>query len=93
LKKYTISGDFGLEEAGVEELLGGDATGNADIIRGVIRGEHGARRDFVVAGAAAVLYAVGMAERFFRAARIAKAAVDSGTAAQTLKRLVELTRE
>jgi anthranilate phosphoribosyltransferase len=94
VRRYTISArDFGLEEAGVEELLGGAAAGNAEIIRGVMRGERGARRDFVVAGAAAALYAVGMAEGFFRAARMAESAIDSGAAAKALVKLVELTRE
>ena len=94
VRRYTISArDFGLEEAGAEELLGGDAAGNAEIIRGVMRGERGARRDFVVAGAAAALCAVGMAEGFFKAARMAEEAIDSGAAAQALKRLVALTRE
>jgi anthranilate phosphoribosyltransferase len=94
VRRYTISArDFGLEEAGVEKLLGGDAAGNAEIIREVMRGERGARRDFVVAGAAAALYAVGMAEELSGAARMAEEAIDSGAAAKALESLVELTRE
>src|SRR5213083_1386543 len=49
--------DFGLPRAAITELLGGDREQNAEIIRTILRGEVGARRDIVLMNAAAALVA------------------------------------
>src|SRR2546422_167263 len=53
--------DFGLPRAAITELLGGDREQNAEIIRTILRGEVGARRDIVLMNAAAAPVAGGRA--------------------------------
>jgi anthranilate phosphoribosyltransferase len=59
------------------------------MIRGVLGGERGARRDVVIANAAAAIVAAGLAADFAGGARLAAEAIDSGGARQKLKDLVE----
>src|SRR5437773_505732 len=47
--------DFGLSRASIRELLGGDREQNAEIIRAILRGELGAKREIVLMNAAAAL--------------------------------------
>ena len=49
--------DVGLEAASFEAVRGGDAETNATIIRAILDGERGPRRDVVLLNAAAVLFA------------------------------------
>jgi anthranilate phosphoribosyltransferase len=79
--------DFGLERASVEAISGGDAAHNAEIIRAVLAGEKGPRRDIVVANAAAAIVAAGRAADFLEGARIAAASIDSGEARSKLEAL------
>ncbi|AKF07148.1 anthranilate phosphoribosyltransferase [Sandaracinus amylolyticus] len=76
--------DFGLEDAPIAGLSGGDAHDNARLVRAVLSGERGARRSAVVINAAAALIVAG-AERDRRAARErVEAAIDSGAATRLL---------
>ena len=70
--------EFGLEEAGLEALAGGDAETNAEILRGVFAGERGPRRDVVVMNAAAVLVVADLARDFLDGARLAEETIDQG---------------
>jgi anthranilate phosphoribosyltransferase len=83
--------DFGLSRAPLETLAGGDAATNATIIRAVLRGERGPRRDIVVANAAAALVAAGRAAGFKEGARLAAESVDSLAAFDKLLALSEFT--
>ena len=67
--------DFGLERAPLEAISGGDAAHNAALIRAILAGETGPRRDIVVANAAAAIVAAGRAADFLEGAHLA-AAVD-----------------
>jgi len=83
----------GLAPATTADLLGGDATHNAEIVRRLLAGEPGPVRDAVLlnAGAALAVYdATGAAVDEALDAGIAKArdAVDSGAALATLERWV-----
>jgi anthranilate phosphoribosyltransferase len=73
-------GDFGLKTAPLAELRGGDAAENAAIVRGVLAGEPGARRDAVVLNAAAALCVVGAAVSPREGAERAAQAIDCGAA-------------
>jgi anthranilate phosphoribosyltransferase len=83
--------DFGLTRAPMEALTGGDAAANAIVIRAVLRGERGPRRDIVVANAAAALVAAGRASGFREGARLAAESIDTGAAFEKLLALVEFT--
>jgi anthranilate phosphoribosyltransferase len=84
--------DFGLRQGSLHELQGGDREANAAIAREILAGGGGARRDIVVANAAAMLYIANAAATLKQAARLAQEAIDSGAAAQKLAALVEFSR-
>ena len=84
--------DFGLRRAPREALLGGDAGENARIIRGILEGEKGPRRDLVLMNASAALVAAGRAKDFLEGVALAAEAIDSGAARQKLKAFVAFTQ-
>jgi anthranilate phosphoribosyltransferase len=73
-------GDFAVPIATAEQLKGGGKERNCEIARAVLKGEHGAARDIVIANAAAALVAAGRMETFLEAAAIAAVSIDSGAA-------------
>ena len=85
--------DFGLEHAPLDAISGGDAAHNAGLIRAILSGETGPRRDIVVANAAAAIVASGRAADFLEGAQLAAASIDSGEARKKLGMLVEFTRK
>jgi anthranilate phosphoribosyltransferase len=80
--------DFGLERAPLEAISGGDATHNAGLLRAILSGEHGPRRDIVVANAAAAIVVSGRASDFLEGAFMAAQSIDSGEARKKLDALV-----
>ena len=84
--------DVGLSVAPMESIQGGTAEENAAIIRSVLSGAEGPRRDVVLLNAAAALYAAEMVETIQAGVAVAAEAIDSGAAGRTLDRLVEFTR-
>ena len=96
---YQVSPeDFGLAAAGVETLVGGTPQENAAILRSVLEGEKGPRRDIVVMNAAAGIVVSNRTEHpsglpaLREGAEIAKEAIDSGRALDKLERLIELSQ-
>jgi len=91
--------DFGLANAPIEALVGGDSTENARITRAIFSGEKGAPRDAVLLNAAAAIAAfdgekeLGIHERFDKSLKKAATAVDSGDAKSLLEKWALLTQE
>jgi anthranilate phosphoribosyltransferase len=85
--------DFGVSRAVIADLRGGDREQNADIIRSVLAGEIGPRRDIVLMNAAAALVAGGRARDLKDGAALAAASIDSGRAQAKLEALVALSRK
>lgn len=83
--------EFGMKRALLTEIAGGDAAGNASIIRAILRGEKSPRRDVVLLNAAAALVAAGCVDHLREAVPIAALAIDSGAAAEKLAALVSFT--
>src|SRR5438067_6928783 len=79
--------EFDLNRAPLEELSGGDAKMNGEIVRAILSGEKSAKRDVVLMNAAAALVAAGKAEHLRGAASMAAASIDSGAAARKLEAL------
>jgi len=93
VKRYRVKPqDFGVGGARREELTGGDATTNAKIIRDILDGELGPRRDFVCINAAAALVAAGRAADFRKGTLLASKAIDSGLARAKLEALIDFSR-
>lgn len=89
---YVHPSDFGVAKSDVAALRGGDAAQNAEIIRDLLAGAHGPRRDVVLLNAAAGLFIAGRVETITEGIRVAAAALDSGAAQQRLRQLVESSR-
>ena len=89
LKNRWLPSDFGLPTSTLEELGGGDAETNAGLIRSLLDGEPGARRDIVIANAAAALLVAQRATDLKGAAALAAESIDSGAARRKLEQLVE----
>ena len=75
------------------DLKGGDATFNARVIRSVLEGEQGARRDIGVLNAAAALVVAGVAGDLADGVTRAEAAIDDGQAAAVLDGLVRVSKD
>lgn len=85
--------ELGLPRCAMAELRGGDAAANAAIVRGVLSGEKGPKRDIVLLNAAFGLVAAGKADDPAEGMRMAADAIDSGLAMEQLEKLAELTNE
>jgi anthranilate phosphoribosyltransferase len=84
--------DFGVPRAAIGDLQGGDRQENAEIIRRVLGGEPGPRRDIVLMNAAAALVAGGKASDFKAGMALAARSIDSGAARRKLEALVALSQ-
>jgi anthranilate phosphoribosyltransferase len=92
VRRFTVTPEeFGVGRAQLEAIRGGSAAENAALIRQVLRGESGPRRDIVVINAAAALVAAGSAANFRDAAELAFKAIASGGAAEKLASLIAFT--
>ena len=92
VKRYILTPeDFGMPRAPIETLRGGDAQENAKLIREVLEGRPGPRRDIAVMNAAAALVTAGIAANFQDGAQLATSAISSGLAQKKLAALVAFT--
>jgi anthranilate phosphoribosyltransferase len=91
--------DFGMQNAPIEAIVGGDASENARISRAIFAGERGAPRDAVLLNAAAAMAAFegdmesDVKERLTLGLERAVRAVDSGAALALLDKWAALTQE
>ncbi len=84
--------DFGIGRATSAELTGGDRRENAAIVRAILEGESGPRRDIVLVNAAAAIVAAGLAPDFKSGMDQARDSVDSGRAFQKLTQFIQFTQ-
>ena len=77
---------LGLARAGLDDLRGGDASEGAGIVRSVLDGELGPRRDVVLLNAGAALEVAGRAASLQDGIQVAADSIDSGAAGKTLER-------
>jgi anthranilate phosphoribosyltransferase len=84
---------LGLARAPISTLVGGDAVHNAEILRAVLHGETGPRRDVVVLNAAAGILVADLAEDLAGAAELARQAIDDGAATEQLERWIASAAE
>lgn len=91
-KSYTIAPeDFGLTRCRKEELVGGTPQENAQITRDILNGAKGPKRDAVLMNAGAALYIGGKAESLKDGIALAAELIDSGKAAKTLEKVIEVS--
>lgn len=93
-KTYTVCPeDFGFERCTKADLEGGTPEENAKITRDILNGEKGHKRNAVLLNAGAALYIDGKAENMADGVRLAADIIDSGKAAETLERFIELSNK
>jgi anthranilate phosphoribosyltransferase len=90
---YVAPEDFGISRAPIDRIQGGDALQNAHIIREILLGTPGARRDVVLLNAAAGLVAGAKATGLREGIELARASIDSGAAIDRLHRLATLSHQ
>jgi anthranilate phosphoribosyltransferase len=84
---------YGLSLCRPEDLKGGHPNENAEIIKKILQGEKGPKRDVTMLNAAAVIVAGGLADHFKRGIELARESIDSGRAREKLEELIRLTRK
>jgi anthranilate phosphoribosyltransferase len=93
LERFAIDpAKLGIARARLQDLAGGDARENARIVRAVLAGEPGPRRDLVLVNAAAAIWVAGAAPDLGTALALARRSVDDGAAAAKLAALVASTQ-
>ena len=91
-KSYVITPEqFGFERCTKADLAGGTPEENAKITRDILNGEKGHKRNAVLMNAGAALYIGGKAESMEDGVKLAAELIDSGKAAETLRRFVEVS--
>jgi anthranilate phosphoribosyltransferase len=90
---YVHPSDFGISKSEPAALKGGDAAENAAIIREVLAGARGPRRDVVLLNAGAALFVSGgRVDTITEGIAVAAAAIDSGAAKQRLEQMADRSR-
>ena len=85
--------DFGVPRATIAEIKGGDVQENVSILRSILAGEKGPKRDIVVVNAAAGLVAAGLADGFTDGVAAAEKAIDTGAAGSVLSKVVSRSQQ
>lgn len=83
--------DYGFQRAGIDAIKGGDAQENAWIIRNILDGQEGARKDMVLLNAAAAFVAAGLDQDLKAGIERARDVIDSGKAKRKLEELIQFT--
>jgi anthranilate phosphoribosyltransferase len=89
LKSYEITPEpFGLARCEKSDLAGGSPTENAEILRAVLDGQKGPKRDASVLNAAAALYIAGKAKAIQDGVTLAQEIIDSKKAKKKLEEFI-----
>jgi len=92
IRSFEVSPeDAGLKRVAGETLKGGDAAANAVALRNVLEGLPGPYRDVALLNAAAALVVAGRAKDLKEAMALGTRSIDSGAAAERLKRLIAVS--
>lgn len=92
VRLFTISPEeFGFTRCSMQALKGGDAVANAAIVRSILAGEKGPRREIVLLNAGFALVAAGRCATVAEGIHLAAHAIDSGAAGIQLEKLATLT--
>ncbi|MBK5252714.1 MAG: anthranilate phosphoribosyltransferase [Peptostreptococcaceae bacterium] len=91
---YVIEPEqFGFKRCKKEELVGGDPAENAQIIRDILSGKRGPKRDAAVLNSAAAIHVANPDLKLEQAIVLAEETIDSGRALSRLESFAELSNE
>ncbi len=89
---YTVTPeDFGMQTASLDDLRVSSPEESLAVIRGVFADQPGPARDIVCLNAGAAIYVAGLADSLAAGIDAARAAIESGKAAEVLENLVAKT--
>jgi anthranilate phosphoribosyltransferase len=92
--RYVVTpGDVGLTQAPADAVRGGTPEENAAITRRVLEGEPGPHLDLALLNAGAAIYAAGRCDDLGEGVELAREAVVTGAAAETLDGYVRLSAD
>lgn len=83
--------DFGFERCTKEDLKGGTPEENTKIVRDILGGQKGNKRNAVLMNAGASLYIGGKADSMKEGIELAAEIIDSGKALETLDKLIKVS--
>jgi anthranilate phosphoribosyltransferase len=90
---YTVAPeDFGFRRAHMDDIRGGTATENAAVLRNVLEGEKGPRRDVVLLNGAAALVAGDLCKNLTEGVELARETIDSGRAIEKLEKFIQVSQ-
>lgn len=93
IKTYYITPEeYGIKRCIKEDILGGDAIKNAEILKNILQGEKGPKRDIVLLNSGAALYVGKKAKSLKEGINIAAELIDEGYALRKLNQFKEYTR-
>ena len=90
--KIINAKDYGLENAPLDAIRGGEALENATILQGILQGERGPKRDTVIFNAAIAMFAYGMCS-IEEGIERAKSSIDSGNALAKLQAMQQFAKQ
>ncbi len=91
---YDISpADFGIAIASPEDIKGGTGEENAVILKDILSGVKGPKRDIVLMNAGAAIYVSGIAKTMAEGIRLAEESIDSKKAIEKLDSLIAFTNK
>lgn len=85
--------EFGFNYCKKDDLKGGNASENADILNRILGGEKGPYRDAVIINASAAIIAAALANDFREAIQLASESIDSGKAKACLDDLISYSKD
>ncbi len=91
--RQVNSAQYGLMNAPLESVKGGNSRENAEIIKKVLSGETGPKRDIVLFNTAIALYAFNKASSIEEGIKIAKRSIDDGHALNSLYALIRISNQ
>jgi anthranilate phosphoribosyltransferase len=90
---YMRPDDFGMTCVGREALKGGNVRENAEIVKGILSGEKGPKRDMVVLNVAAAFWAFGLDDTMQKGIERACRVIDSGAALEKFESLARFSQQ
>lgn len=95
VSRYQITPEqFGFERAELSDLKGGrDSAESAEIMRNILMGQKGPKRDMVLLNAGAAVMAAGVSENLSEGISQAAACIDSGKAVSALDSLIAFSAQ
>jgi len=89
VRSYTVTPEqFGFARCKKEDLQGGAPAENAKILKAVLSGQKGPKRDAAILNAAAALFVSGRYDSIGSAVKVAGEAIDSGKAMKKLEEFI-----